>query len=138
MANKTLTRSALALLAAALLAAGGCSKKFEHDELTPDSAAGRQITALAEALQKVAADEQALQGAIHDQLAPGLPAPAAAALEPALSALAKAKDVKLVRLDRFGKFLSATFRATDPQSGEAQDSFFLLTDESKPHWVKPN
>ncbi|MCY2928434.1 MAG: hypothetical protein NTV86_02885 [Planctomycetota bacterium] len=138
MPNKPTTRLAGALLAAALLAAGGCSKKYERTDLTPDSALGGQITALVEALQKAASDEQALQAVVRDQLAPGLPAPAAAALEPALAALAKAKDPKLVRLDRFGKFLSATFHSTDPQSGEAKDSPFLLTDESKPRWIKPN
>ena len=138
MTNNSLTRLTAALLALTLVGAGGCSKKYEHKILLLDGPVAKEVIALLGTLQKFVPDETALKAAIRDQLAPGLAPQHVIGIEPALSALAKTKDAKLVQLDRFGKVLRAGFRATDPDAPQPKDRLLLLTDETPPRWIKPH
>lgn len=125
-------------LALAVLASGGCSKKYQHKELALDGEIAKKIVALVDSLRKSASDDVALKAAIHDQFAPGLAPNLAGGLESALADLAKAKEIKLIQLDRFGKVLRAGFRLTAPDAPGPKDCFFLLTDETPPRWIKPH
>ncbi|MEI7836474.1 MAG: hypothetical protein WCK05_08680 [Planctomycetota bacterium] len=125
-------------LALALLIVGGCAKKYEHKELALDGEIAKKIVALVDSLQKSASDEGALKAAIRDQLAPGLAPNLVAGLESVLADLAKAKQTKLVQLDRFGKVLRASFHVTGPDAPGPKACVFLLTDETPPRWIKPH
>jgi hypothetical protein len=130
----------LAVLLAACLLSAGCPKKYEHKELGLEGPVAKAVAARLADLQKAAGDEAALKAAITAQLDEDLSANSSlvARCQAALTALAKAKDARLVRLDRFGSVYRAGFSFTDPESGHAKETFFLMTDDANPRWIRPN
>lgn len=132
--------SLLAACLATLLLAGGCPKKYHHEELALDGPVAKQLLALVADLRQAAADDDALAALIRRQAADGLDNAALSQLLAALPPIARAKDVQLIQLDRYGQAYRAGFRLTNPESPQPAEPFFLVVPDKQKslHWLKTN
>lgn len=130
-------RLLLAVAAIAALALTGCSKSYEHRRLDGDDPQVDQVRHLLQALREQ--DEEHLPGVVREQAAAGLTTAQEQALQAALSELAQAESVHLVRLDAFGdRVRRATFRRTN--RGQSTDEAMLLIADAdgRLRWAGPN
>jgi len=91
----------LAAVVCAAVAWPGCSKKYPQTELAKDGPIAQQVLAMAAALQKTG--PEGLDNVFEEQAAGGLTPQQERGLRAALLQIAKADEVELEDLSRFGK-----------------------------------
>ena len=123
MRPTTITSAAATSLLAGLLLAPGCSKKYDHRQLGPDSPRGREVRRMLAALREAGRD--GLDQTMRRDGAGGLDRQRAEALRAALAELIDARSVELATVDRFGEnVFRAGFRVA--AGGRERTVYFLL------------
>jgi len=111
----------------------GCGGEYEHRRLDRDSAEYRTIEAMAEALWS--ADESSLDDLIAGHLSPGLPDAQKKALSDGLKEFAASERIEMVKLDRFGSRLRASFKVTREGKTTTLGLMAIPVDDGQFRWL---
>ena len=138
MSRTTTSRiTSAALLAGCLLAAGGCSQKYENRQLGLDSPEAKKVRALLAALRS--GGEGGLDQAVRRDGAGNLTEPQARMLRETLRKLATAEKVELTRMDRYGKDVwRAIFTLVGPDGEASLPILLVIPEGGKPVWAGPS
>lgn len=117
-------------------AVGGCGGEYEREEFGPDSSQADSVRQMVTRLRD--GGEAGLDQVLARDAADDLDDAQQRALRAALRELIRADDVRLERLDRFGKDVwRAVFELTT-SAGKRTACLLLFVRDGRPRWASPN
>jgi len=126
-----------AVVAAALVLAGGCSKKYGHERLGTGSPEAAKVHKMLLDLRE--AGEKGLDETIRKDGADGLSQAQAKMLRATLLEMIRADAVELERMDRFGGSVwRAIFELTTREGSSTAAVLIVIPEDGRPRWAGRN